>query len=204
MMTLILIAITVAVSALAWQSPPLMQRLIFYPPAVAQGQVERLVTHGFIHADGMHLLFNMFTLYSFGQVMERFFVERVGYVGYVLFYIGAIALAILPTFLKHKNNPRYSSLGASGAVSAVVFGYILLAPWATLWVFVVPVPAIIFAFLYVGYSIWAEERGRGNTNHSAHLVGGIVGMLATIAIEPNIIAHFFNALLHPKFLGFGG
>lgn len=202
--TLILLAITVVVSLLAWQSPQLMQRLIFYPPAVERGQVDRLVTHGFIHADGMHLFFNMFTLYSFGQVMERFFSERVGWLGFVLFYLAAILVAILPTFFKHRNNPRYSSLGASGAVSAVVFAYVLLAPWSTLLIFFIPVPAIIFAALYVAYSVWADSKGRGNINHSAHLVGGVFGMLATILIEPSVIGHFFRALMHPQFLGMGG
>lgn len=203
MMTLIIIALTVAVSLLAWQSPKLMDRLIFYPPAIQRGQVERFVTHGLLHADGMHLFFNMFTLFSFGKVVERFFASRVSVVGYLLFYVVAVVVAILPSFVKHKNDRRYSSLGASGAVSAVVFSYVLMNPWATLLVFFVPVPAIIFAGLYVGYSVWADGHGRGNVNHSAHLVGGVFGVLATIAIEPNIVPHFFNALMHPRFLSFG-
>lgn len=202
--TLLLIIITVVVSILAWQLPQLMQRLIFYPPAVQRGQVDRFVTHGFIHADGMHLLFNMFTLYSFGQAVQGLFMDKLGSLGFILFYFAALVVAILPTYLKHKNNPAYSSLGASGAVSAVIFSYILMNPWSTLLLFVIPVPAIVFAVAYVAYSVWADRQGRGRINHSAHLVGGIFGMLATIAIEPGIVAHFFNELMHPRFLGMGG
>lgn len=202
--TLFIIIITVVVSLLAWQSPQLMQRLIFYPPAVQRGQVDRFVTHGFIHADGMHLFFNMFTLYSFGQAVQGLFMSKLGSLGFVLFYFAALVVAIMPTYLKQKNNPGYSSLGASGAVSAVIFGYILMNPWSTLLLFVIPVPAIVFAVAYVAYSVWADGQGRGSINHSAHLVGGIFGMLATIAIEPGIVAHFFNQLIHPRFLGFGG
>ena len=202
--TLFIIIITVVVSLLAWQSPQLMQRLIFYPPAVQRGQVDRFVTHGFIHADGMHLFFNMFTLYSFGQAVQGLFMSKLGSLGFVLFYLAALVVAIMPTYLKQKDTPRYSSLGASGAVSAVIFSYILMNPWSTLLLFVIPVPAIVFAVAYVAYSVWADGQGRGSTNHSAHLVGGIFGMLATIAIEPGIVAHFFNQLMHPRFLGFGG
>ena len=202
--TLFIIIITVVVSLLAWQSPQLMQRLIFYPPAVQRGQVDRFVTHGFIHADGMHLFFNMFTLYSFGQAVQGLFMSKLGSLGFVLFYLAALVVAIMPTYLKQKNNPRYSSLGASGAVSAVIFSYILMNPWSTLLLFVIPVPAIVFAVAYVAYSVWADRQGRGSINHSAHLVGGIFGMLATIAIEPGIVAHFFNQLMHPRFLGLGG
>ena len=202
--TLFIIIITVVVSLLAWQSPQLMQRLIFYPPAVQRGQVDRFVTHGFIHADGMHLFFNMFTLYSFGQAVQGFFMSKLGSLGFVLFYLAALVVAIMPTYLKQKNNPRYSSLGASGAVSAVIFSYILMNPWSTLLLFVIPVPAIVFAVAYVAYNVWADRQGRGSINHSAHLVGGVFGMLTTIAIEPGIVAHFFNQLMHPRFLGFGG
>lgn len=198
--TLWLVIITVLVSLLAWQTPKIMQRLIFYPPAVKRGQVDRFVTHGFIHADGMHLFFNMFTLFSFGMAVQKFFNAKLPVIGFILFYLMAIVVAIIPTYLKHQNNYRYSSLGASGAVSAVVFSYVLMKPWATLLVFFIPVPAIVFAGLYVGYSIWAENRG-GNVNHSAHLVGAIFGVVATVVVHPSIIVHFFKALMKPQFLG---
>lgn len=198
--TTVIIIITVIVSIAAWQSRPLLERLIFYPPAVNKGQYDRLLTHGFIHADGMHLLFNMFTLYFFGSVIERFYINKFGHLGFVAFYVLAIIVAILPTYARNKNNPRYSSLGASGAVSAVLFAYILFAPWNTLYLFaVLPIPAIVFAIAYVAYSIWADRRGGGNINHSAHLFGAVFGVVATIAIEPSIIFHFLNRLLNPSF-----
>lgn len=198
--TTVIIIITVIISIAAWQSRPLLERLIFYPPAVNKGQYDRLLTHGFIHADGMHLLFNMFTLYFFGSVIERFYINKFGNLGFLAFYVLAIIVAILPTYARNKNNPRYSSLGASGAVSAVLFAYILFAPWNTLYLFaVLPIPAIVFAIAYVAYSIWADRRGGGNINHSAHLFGAVFGVVATIAIEPGIIFHFLNRLLNPSF-----
>lgn len=200
--TLLIIIVTVIVSLLAWQSPPLMQRLIFYPPAVQKGQVDRFVTHGFIHADGTHLLFNMFTLYSFGQAIQTIYMSHLGILGFVLFYLAAIVVAIIPSYLQHKNDSRYSSLGASGGVSAVIFAFILMKPWSMLLFFVIPVPAIVFAIIYVAYSIYASGRNNSNVNHSAHLWGGAFGVLATVAIEPSIVPHFFNELMHPRFLGF--
>lgn len=197
--TLWIIIITVVISLMAWQNQALMQRLIFYPPAVQRGQVDRFVTHGFIHADGMHLLFNMFTLYSFGQTLQRFYMDKLGMIGFVLFYLAAIVVAIIPSYLKNKNNPNYASLGASGGVSAVIFAFILFKPWSMLLVFFIPVPAIVFAVLYVAYSIYADHKGGGRINHSAHLWGGAFGVLATVAVEPSIVPHFVNQLLHPQF-----
>lgn len=197
--TTVIIIITVIISIAAWQSRPLLERLIFYPPAVNKGQYDRLLTHGFIHANGMHLLFNMFTLYFFGSVIERFYINKFGNLGFLAFYVLAIIVAILPTYARNKNNPRYSSLGASGAVSAVLFAYILFAPWNTLYLFaVLPIPAIVFAIAYVAYSIWADRRDGGNINHSAHLFGAVFGVVATIAIEPNLIIHFLHRLLNPS------
>lgn len=198
--TTAIIIITVLVSIAAWQSRPLFERLIFWSPAIRRGQIDRFITHGFIHADAMHLLFNMFTLYFFGRIIERFYISKFGSLGFVSFYVLAIIAAIIPTFLKHKNNPNYASLGASGAVSAVLFAFILFAPWQTIYLFaVVPIPAILFAIAYTAYSIYADRRGTGNTNHSAHLYGAIFGVVATLAIEPQLIGHFIAALLNPRF-----
>lgn len=198
--TTAIIIITVIVSIAAWQSRPLFERLIFWSPAIRRGQIDRFITHGFIHADAMHLLFNMFTLYFFGRIIERFYISKFGSLGFVSFYVLAIIAAIIPTFLKHKNNPNYASLGASGAVSAVLFAFILFAPWQTIYLFaVVPIPAILFAVAYTAYSIYADRRGTGNTNHSAHLYGAIFGVVATLAIEPQLIGHFITALLNPRF-----
>lgn len=199
MMTLILVAVTVAVSLLAWQSPVLMQRLLFYPPAIARGQVERFATYGFIHSSGFHLAFNMIGLYSFGQVMERFFNAKLPVIGFLLFYVAALVVSTIPDYIKHKNDPNYAVLGASGAVSAIVFSSILFDPWSLIVFFIIPMPAIVFAILFIGYSVYADRYRHDNIGHSVHLVGAIFGMLATMAVEPRIVPHFFDALMHPRF-----
>ena len=196
-LTLALIAITVAVSLAAWQKPVWFNRMIYHGPSVHGGQWWRLVSHGFIHADGNHLLFNMITLFFFGRFMENLLAPGIGAVGYILFYLAGIVIAILPTHFRHGRNPRYRSLGASGAVSAVLFGYILINPWSMLFVMFVPVPAVLFAAAYVAYSIWADRRGRDNVNHSAHLFGGVWGVGFLLLIEPRLLARFWDKLLTP-------
>ncbi|MFC0821334.1 rhomboid family intramembrane serine protease [Moraxella marmotae] len=198
--TTAIIIITVIISIAAWQSQPLLARLIFNPLAVKHGQFDRLLTHGFIHADGMHLLFNMFTLYFFGRAIERFYIDKFGNLGFVGFYVLAIVVAILPSYLRHQHNARYFSLGASGAVSAVLFAYVLFAPWNTLYLFaVLPIPAIVFAVAYVAYSIYMDRRGGSRSNHTAHLFGAIFGVVATIAAEPAVLLHFLHRLINPSF-----
>ncbi len=202
--TLALIAITCAVSFLAWKKPRVMERLILWPPAVSRGhEYWRLLGYGFIHADGQHLLFNMVTLYFFGGAMEAY-LSQLGLPwpwGFVGFYLSALVVSILPSYLRHRHDAGYRSLGASGAVSAVLFAYILIQPWSLIIVFVVPVPAIVYAVLYVGYSVWMERRGQGNINHSAHLWGAGYGVLFTVLLQPRIVEHFFSKLLNPGFSG---
>ncbi|HEX7342219.1 MAG TPA: rhomboid family intramembrane serine protease [Rhodanobacteraceae bacterium] len=196
--TLLLIAVTCVVSFLAFKRPPLMQKLVLWPPAVTrQHEYWRLLTSGFVHADLQHLLFNMLTLFFFGQLMERFFAFYAGEVGYVLFYLGGIVVAILPSYLAHRNDVRYASLGASGAVSAVLFGFVLLQPWALIWVFFFPLPAIIYAIMFVGYSIYMDHRGTDNINHSAHLWGAAYGVLFTVAVQPRVVPAFVAQVVHP-------
>lgn len=199
--TTAIIIITAIISLIAWQNRTFMGRLVFDPISIKRfKQYDRFVTHGFIHADGMHLFFNMFTLYFFGRVIERFYITKFGSLGFVGFYVLSVAAAIIPTYLKNQHNPYYLSLGASGAVSAVSFSFVLFAPWETLYFFgILPIPAIVFAILYTAYSIYADRRGTGNTNHSAHLFGAAFGVVATIAIEPKLILHFISALLNPSF-----
>ncbi len=193
--TLVIIAVTVIISLLAWQQPRLMERYIYHGPSVGRGEWWRLVSHGFLHGDGTHLLFNMITLYFFGRLIEQFLVPRIGVAGFVLFYLAGIVLAMLPSHFAHRRDPFYRSLGASGAVSAVLFAFILLQPWAMLFVMFVPVPAIVFAVLYVGYSLWAGRRQRDNINHSAHLWGGAWGVAFLLVLEPRLLPRFMELLL---------
>lgn len=199
--TLILIAITCVVSWLAFDNRKLADRLILWPPAIDKHkQYDRLITYGFIHADFSHLLFNMITLYFFGRNIEQVMVLVTGSVlTYPLFYLVALVVSILPTYLKNQKNPNYLSLGASGAVSAVLFAFILLKPWTIILVFFIPAPAILYAMFYVGYSIWMDHRGGDRINHSAHLAGAAFGVLFMVLMEPKVIGLFWQQLLNPRF-----
>ena len=195
---LIIIAVTCIVSIMAFSNSRLMQDLILWPPAISRDkQYYRLLSYGLLHADPMHLFFNMFTLYFFGRVMEQLYDAVLGPFGYVIFYAGALVASILPTYLRNRGNPRYRSLGASGAVSATLFAFILLQPWAQIVVFVIPMPAILFAVLYVVYEFWLERQGADNVNHNAHLWGAAYGVLFTIIMEPRVLGVFFSQLVHP-------
>jgi len=198
--TLFLIAVTVLVSWQAFEKPALLGRLILWPPAIDRHkQYDRLIGHGFIHADWQHLIFNMITLFFFGAGIERAFAPYIGPVGFLLFYLSAILVAILPTYLRHRHDPNYRSLGASGAVSAVLFASILINPWQRLLVLFIPMPAIVFGVCYIGYSIWMDRRGGDNINHSAHLWGAGYGMLFTVIMEPRIVGVFLDRLMSPSF-----
>lgn len=198
--TLSILAITCVVSYLAFKNARLLDDLILWPPAISRKhEYYRLVTYGLVHADFTHLLFNMITLYFFGRVMEGFYAGQLGTYGFALFYLGALVVSILPTYLKNRGNPDYRSLGASGAVSAVLFGFVLLAPWSLIIVFVIPVPAIVYAVLYTGYSIYMDRHGQGNINHSAHLWGAAYGVVFTLLVNPRVLPHFLGALMQPSF-----
>ena len=198
MITIIIIAFTVLVSWQAFNNRRLEDRLILWPPAISRHrQYDRLLTHGFIHADWQHLIFNMITLFFIGRHVEQVFGSGImGMLGFVFFYLSAIVMAILPTYLRHKNDSQYRSLGASGGVSAVLFAFILLAPWAKMVIFPIPipVPAIIYAVLYVAYSIWMDKRGGDNVNHSAHLFGAAYGVLFMAATQPGVLPNFVRQL----------
>ena len=198
--TLVILAVTCLVTFAAFNNPRLLERLILWPPAVSRrGQYDRLVTYGLIHADGTHLLFNMITLYFFGSAIEKLYTHYLGALGFALFYAGGLLVSVLPTYFQHKDDANYRSLGASGAVSAVLFAFILLQPWARIYVYVIPVPAIIYAALYVGWSIYAERRRADNVNHSAHLWGAAYGVAFTGLMEPRVLGLFLQQLASPHF-----
>ena len=199
--TLILIAVTSLVSWMAFNNRKLADRLILWPPAIDKHkQYDRLVTYGFIHADFGHLLFNMVTLYFFGRSIEVIMLGTTGqWWVYPLFYLSALVVSILPTYLKNQKNPNYLSLGASGAVSAVLFAYILIAPWKLILVMFIPAPAIVYAAFYVGYSIWMDKKGGDNVNHSAHLAGAAFGVMFMLIMEPELLQHFLQSLMNPSF-----
>ena len=198
--TLAIIAITCLISFAAFSNPRLIERFVLWPPAIRrQHQYDRLLTSGFVHADFGHLFFNMFTLFSFGAAMEQTFRPYIGATGYALFYAAGIVLSDLPSYWRHRDDANYRSLGASGAVSAVLFAYILIKPWSMILVFAFPVPAIVFALLYLGYTIYMDRRQTDRINHSAHLWGAVYGIVFTIALEPRVVPHFLDQLAHPQF-----
>ncbi len=193
--TLAIIAVTALVSWLAFTRPGLMQALVLWPPAVTRGhEYHRFVGYGLVHADFMHLLMNMVTLYFFGRVMEGFYAEYLGPLGFLMFYVSALVVSALPSYLKHRQDAKYVTLGASGGVSAVLFAFILLRPWETIYLYFIPVPAILFAVAYTGYSVYMNHRGGDRINHNAHLSGAAYGVLFTVLMEPRVIGHFLAEL----------
>jgi membrane associated rhomboid family serine protease len=200
--TTIIIVLTSVISFLAFNNPRLMNALIFWPPAVSmRNQYYRFVTCGLIHADVMHLAFNMLTLYFFGKALESYYMGILGLQHYyfTILYFTALIVANIPSYIKQHDNYNYRSLGASGAVCAVLFAFILLRPWDTIFLFFIKMPAIIYAVLFLAYSIYMSRRGGDNVNHDAHLWGALYGVLFTIAVRPSVVSHFINELSQPRF-----
>ncbi|MGN6479304.1 rhomboid family intramembrane serine protease [Luteibacter sp.] len=196
--TILIILVTCVVSFIALQNRRLMDDLVLWPPAITRSrEYYRLVSYGLVHADFGHLFFNMLTLFFFGRAMEQFYTSLMGPLGFVTFYIGALLCSILPTYIKNRKNAGYTSLGASGAVSAVLFAFVLFAPWSRILVIVIPMPAILYAILFVVYSIYMDRRGGDNVNHGAHLWGAAYGVIFTIALQPGVLTHFINTVSQP-------
>jgi membrane associated rhomboid family serine protease len=183
MITIIIIALTAIISYLAFNNNSIVDKYIFYPPAIKNKQWYRFITYGVLHADLSHLIFNMFALYLFGTEIEKVFNDvfgaELGGLLYVLLYLLGLIFSILPTWFKEKDNQYYRSLGASGAVSAIVFAYILVYPMNFMGIMFIPVflPAFIFGIIYVVASIYLEKTQNGRVNHSAHVTGGLFGFV---------------------------
>ena len=197
--TTAILAITCVVSFMSFSNHKLLNDLIFYPPAIThENQWYRFITCGFIHADIMHLAFNMYSFYMFGNAIETACIEIYGTYGatiYLLLYITSLIACLLPTYFKHKENYNYRSLGASGAVSAIVFAFIFLSPLQGIGLIIIPglyAPAFIFGFIYLGVSAYLAKKGSGNINHSAHFWGAIYGII--FLIITSILFTDFNAL----------
>jgi membrane associated rhomboid family serine protease len=183
--TLIIIIITGIVSFIAFSNHNLLEQFIFYPPAVRRGQFYRFFSCGLIHADWGHLIFNMLALYMFGGIVELRFTEVFGASGkliYLAMYVLALAVSVIPTYINNKDNYHYRSLGASGAVSAVIFAGILFEPLVGIGLFFIPVylAGFLFGILYLLVSGWLDRKGGGNINHSAHIFGALFGIGFTI------------------------
>lgn len=199
MLTVGIVVITCVVSYLALQNPQLFGRLSHRPYTETRlGEYYRLLSSGFVHGSWMHLAVNMYVLYSFGEIVERYFFRPSfgstwSNLVFATFYMSAIVVANLGTFFKHRHNPQFASVGASGVTSAIVFMYAMMDPWAML--LFPPVPIIVFAVLYAVYSSWASNNRRDNIDHLAHLYGGLYGVAFMFITNPKSMKIFIEGLL---------
>lgn len=203
--TIAIIVITSAISLYAMNSREVLSRFMMNPYMVTQrGQYYRLLTSGLIHKDFTHLIFNMFSLFFFGPNLESIFGMIFGSLGPVYFialYVLGIIVSDLPTVLKHKSNPGYNSLGASGAVSSVIFACILFDPLSDLYLyFAIPIKGFIFAAIYLIYSYMSAKNSRDGINHDAHLYGALFGILFCIVLYPDSIRIFIEQISQWKMI----
>ncbi len=191
-----IIAITCIVSILCLRDEALFNKLKFNAYDVRHSnQWYRFFSYGFLHANWMHLLINMFVLFSFGEFVEKRFhaIFHDKYMlDYILLYMGGLLISIIPAYGKHKNDVLYNSVGASGAVSAVVFSSIILYPLGKISLFFIPIgiPSPLFGILYLIYEFYMSKRAKDNIGHDAHLWGAIFGIVYTLALRPSLAKEF--------------
>ena len=201
MITFLIIGITVLISIAAFSNYSLMDKFIFRPAESGSGRWYRFFTYGVLHADYTHLIFNMFTLYFFGGDIERTFKttfgEQAGVFFYLLLYVTALPISIFPTYLKQKSNTNYRGLGASGAVSAIIFAYILINPMNFMGILFIPVwlPAFLFGTIFLLISVSLDKKQSKGINHSAHITGGLYGIVFMVTVfiafaNINLISEF--------------
>jgi membrane associated rhomboid family serine protease len=209
MITTIILIATVAISLLALRNYKLQEDYIFNPTAITyNNQWYRFITCGFVHANEMHLAFNMISFYMFGNMLEDFFDSQLflnnGKFLYLLLYISSLFFCLVPTYIKQKHNYNYRSLGASGAVSAIVFACIFLNPLQGIGLLFIPgiyFPAFIFGFVYLAITAYLAKKGSTYINHSAHLWGSIYGILFTAMVvylftKANPFAMFIDQVIN--------
>lgn len=204
--TFSLIAINVIISLIGFSNAVFLEKAMMWPYRIKrEKQYYRFITSGFIHADWVHLFFNMFSFFYFGGAIENYFAEYGlgGNVSYILLYFVGMVIADLPSYLKNQDNYDYRALGASGAVSAVIFACILFNPWGTIFIYFIPMPFIVFAFLYLAYCIYMSKRNIGYVNHDAHLWGSLFGLIFTAiliaVLQPQMFPGIISELTHPHF-----
>lgn len=201
MLTYLIIGITGVVSFIAFQRRDIFNQLKFNAYDIKHfKKYYRFLSYGLVHADWMHLIINMFVLYSFGGIVSQFFDFHFGAKGnvyFILLYIGGLGFSTLYDFGKYKDDPYYNAVGASGAVAAVVFASILLYPAGKIFLFFIPIgiPAPIFGILYLFYSVYMGKKGTDNIGHNAHFFGAIYGLIFTIAIKPEFVTMFIQYYL---------
>ncbi|WP_345953754.1 rhomboid family intramembrane serine protease [Mucilaginibacter sp. PAMB04168] len=188
-----LFALNILLSLLAFYNDRVYSEFMLHPYSIARGEkVWTVITSGFIHRDWMHLLFNMWSFFFFAFQLEAW----LGHWQFALLYIASLVLSDLPTISKHKDHYGYHSLGASGAISAVVFSYIMFSPRTEMGIFPFPfrIPAYIFGILYLVYCVYASRQSRDSINHDAHFYGALSGIMITILLYHDVVKVFLEQM----------
>lgn len=189
----VIFALTIATSIYAFNNTNVYGKFMLHPYSVSRGKnLYQLISSGFVHKDWAHLIFNMLSYYFFAFNLERI----IGHWQFGLLYLVSLVLSDLPSVQRHKDHYWYNSLGASGAVCAVVFSFILFFPLTTLVIFPlpIPIPAVIYGFIFLAYTSYAGRRANDGINHDAHFYGAITGIVLTIILYPNVINHFIGSI----------
>ncbi|MEX2231565.1 MAG: rhomboid family intramembrane serine protease [Cyclobacteriaceae bacterium] len=203
--TYIIIGITTLLSLYAFQSPGILASSMMNPYAIhKKQQYYRFVSSGFIHRDHIHLLWNMLSFYFFGPAIEREFFALFGTAGslyFIALYLLAIIVSDVPTYFKHREDPGYNSLGASGGVSAVIFAYIIFEPLSDICIyFALCMPGFILGALYIIFSWYQGRKSNDNINHEAHLYGALFGFVFCVIVAPSSIGNFIEEIKNWRIL----
>ncbi len=200
MLNILIIVVTVMVSIMAWQRREWYEKFTFYPYDIHRSKTYyRFVSYGLLHADWIHLGVNMFVLLSFGNQMLKTYLMFFGFKGYLYFlllYIGGLVFSVLFSYRKHKDDYYYHAIGASGAVSAVLFSSILYYPLSKIYLFLIPIgiPAFLFGILYIAFEAYMHKKAKDNIGHDVHIGGAIFGLGINILLNPSVVSHFFSQI----------
>ncbi|WP_121808669.1 rhomboid family intramembrane serine protease [Mucilaginibacter kameinonensis] len=190
----VIFAITIVTSLLAFSNDNLYGRMMLHPYTVSRGKdIHTIITSGLIHRDWMHLFFNMLSFYFFAFTLEPI----IGHLQFGILYVLSLILSDMPTVIKHKNDYNYYSLGASGAVSAVIFSIVLFMPWQTIYIMPIPIGIWfwLFGILYLVYCHYASKYSRDQINHDAHFFGAISGLIITIVFNHHVLGDFIQQII---------
>lgn len=213
MITIGLLILTIGFSVYAMNNQEIKFKYLFHPYSIKRyKQHYRFLSHAFLHGDYLHLAFNMYTLWMFGPIIEDVIYpmlagtelepnHKLGSLYYILLYTGGIYASTISEYFKNKDNSHYMSLGASGAINALVFSFILVAPTAQLGFFFIPMPAWIFGILFLGITFYLSKRKTGSetvdrVGHEAHFWGAIFGIVFTGILKPELFPDFITKIIH--------
>jgi membrane associated rhomboid family serine protease len=194
MATLIILVVTIIVSVIGFAQPRVIERSLLRPYQIAHGSgYWGLLTSGFVHANVGHMIFNLITLYSFGFALERV----IDWGNFAVLYFSALLVSGIGTVIKHRNEPQYASLGASGAILGVLFASIMYFPRQSLYILPlpVPIPAWLFAIGYLLFSFYSSRNQRGNINHDAHIFGALTGLAFVLVTDPTTVSSAMRSFL---------